>query len=113
MKVFLDDERSPQQVYGEGTTGWTCCRWPDEVIALLQAGGVDAVSLDYYLGEGPERSHPRTGIDVLHWLEQRILISDFPIPRISVHTRGWDKRAEMAEVIKRIMEAKERLSLTK
>ena len=63
MRIFLDDERATPP-------GWRACRWPEEVIALIKAGGVEVISLDYYLGEGREYTNPRTGMDVLVWLER-------------------------------------------
>lgn len=44
MKVFLDDER-------DAPDGWVKTRWPNEVIALLQAGLVEELSLDHDLGD--------------------------------------------------------------
>ena len=44
LKVFLDDERATPE-------GWTAVRWPEEAIALLKTGKVDAISLDHDLGD--------------------------------------------------------------
>ncbi|PZP08852.1 MAG: hypothetical protein DI621_07230 [Pseudomonas protegens] len=44
MKIYLDDERQTPQ-------GWVRTYWPDEVIALLKAGGVEDISLDHDLGD--------------------------------------------------------------
>ena len=44
MNLFLDDMR-------HAPAGWTLMRWPDEAIALLDAGRVDELSLDHGLGD--------------------------------------------------------------
>jgi hypothetical protein len=59
MKAFLDDCR-PAPV------GWVATRWPDEVITLLEIGGVTEISLDHDLGDD-ERG---TGYDVLAWIRR-------------------------------------------
>jgi hypothetical protein len=43
-RVFLDDRRPAPD-------GWTLVRWPDEVIALLETGAVEELSLDHDLGD--------------------------------------------------------------
>ena len=57
MRIYLDDERSTPE-------GWTRAFWPDEVINLLQAGGVEEVSLDHDLGD----DRRGTGYDVVLWI---------------------------------------------
>ena len=110
MKIFLDDERTPQQVYGEGTTGWTCCRWPEDVIALLQQheGKIESISLDHDLGEGIEYSKPRTGYDVLLWLEEAVLTRGYKPPRILLHTQNAAARPKMAAAARQIRGYKEK-----
>lgn len=75
MKVFLDDER-------ETPPGWVRTYWPSEVIALLEAGHVDELSLDHDLGDD-ERG---TGYDVIVWIEEAVALRDFVPPRITVHS---------------------------
>ena len=47
MRIYLDDERTTPE-------GWVRTYWPDEVIALLEQGGVTHVSLDHDLGDDGE-----------------------------------------------------------
>jgi hypothetical protein len=65
MLVWLDDQeiRDPK-------SGWTVVRTADEAIALLAAGGVEAISLDHDLGDIRHEPHPReaTGMDVVRWM---------------------------------------------
>ena len=75
MRVFLDDERQPPP-------GWVLVRWPDEVIRLLEAGGVEALSLDHDLGDDDRG----TGYEVLLWVEQAVATRGFVPPRIIVHS---------------------------
>ncbi|MBK8872148.1 MAG: hypothetical protein KBG07_03495 [Elusimicrobia bacterium] len=45
MKLYVDDVRTPPP-------GWVVARTVKEAIAVLDAGGVDEVSLDYFIGDG-------------------------------------------------------------
>ena len=54
MKVYLDDTRP-------APPGWILVRWPEEAIALLEAGEVTDLSLDHNLGD----DECGTGYDVL------------------------------------------------
>lgn len=75
MKVFLDDQR-------EAPEGWVRAYWPDEVIALLEKGGVVELSLDHDLGDD-ERG---TGYDVIVWIEEAVALRGFVPPKITVHS---------------------------
>lgn len=95
MKVFLDDERSTPE-------GWVRAYWPDEVIALLEQGGVVELSLDHDLGDD-ERG---TGYDVIVWIEEAVAVRGFVPPRITVHSvnsPASDKMRAGAESIRRLM----------
>jgi len=69
-------------------------RWPEEVIKLIKAGGVECVDLDYYLGEGRETVRPRTGLDVLTFLLEWVR-EGHSAPRIMIHTADPDARRQM------------------
>ena len=58
MKVWLDDRREPPP-------GWVWVKTPAETIALLEAGGVDELSLDHDLGLWDDDGREQTGYDVL------------------------------------------------
>lgn len=75
MKIYLDDERQTPE-------GWVRTYWPDEVIALLKAGGVTEISLDHDLGDD-ERG---TGYDVILWIEEAVALDGFCPPLIHVHS---------------------------
>jgi hypothetical protein len=83
LKVFLDDERAAPE-------GWTHARWPEEVIALLETGEVDAISLDHDLGDDA-----RTGYDVLTWIEEAVVTHGFTPPQIAIHTANAAARSRM------------------
>lgn len=86
MRVFLDDERTPPD-------GWTLVRWPEEAIALLKTGQVEALSLDHDLGDLDDR---RTGYTVLQWLEEAVFTSGFSPPaEITVHSANSSARQKM------------------
>lgn len=84
MRVFLDDERPTP-------SGWVRVYWPDEAIALLQAGGVEAISLDHDLGDDQRG----TGYDVILWLEEAVALRGFVPPAITVHSANPAARAKM------------------
>lgn len=87
MKVFLDDCRPAPE-------GWMLVRWPEDVIALLETGDVDAVSLDHDLGDDK-----RTGYDVLLWIEEAVATRAFVPPEISIHSANAGARLRMALAI--------------
>lgn len=84
MKLYLDDER-------EAPPGWTQCRWPNEVIALMNACDVFEISLDHDLGDD-ERG---TGYHVLSWIESMVVLHDFKPPIIHIHTANTSARIRM------------------
>lgn len=89
MRVFLDDERPAPE-------GWTLVRWPDEAIALLKTGRVEALSLDHDLGDDKRG----TGYSVLVWLEWNVAISGFCPPKtILVHSANSSARSKMEAAI--------------
>ena len=92
MKVYLDDERVAPQ-------GWHQVLWPDEVIALLQAGEVTHLSLDHDLGDDDRG----TGYDVILWLEQAVALSGFKPPHLSVHSANSSARIKMEAGIRSIL----------
>lgn len=88
MKIFLDDER-------KAPAGWTQAHWPDEVIALLQTGLVETISLDHDLGNDEKG----TGYDVILWIEEAVIMKDFLPPHISVHSANPAARLRMEKAI--------------
>lgn len=97
MRVFLDDVRP-------APAGWTLVRWPDEVIALLETGEVEELSLDHDLGDD-ERG---TGYDVLVWIEEAVALRGFRAPAITVHSANAAGRQRMALAIESIQRFAER-----
>ncbi|WP_377154657.1 cyclic-phosphate processing receiver domain-containing protein [Roseateles sp. UC29_93] len=91
MRIYLDDERTTPE-------GWTRAYWPDEVIALLKAGGVEEVSLDHDLGDD-ERG---TGYDVVLWVEEAVALHGFVPPRMRVHSANSSAREKMEAGIRAI-----------
>ncbi|MBL9100467.1 MAG: hypothetical protein JNL82_05905 [Myxococcales bacterium] len=84
MKVWLDDERP-------APPGWHAVRWPDEAIALLAAGVVEAISLDHDLGDDARG----TGYDVVVWIEEAVAVRGFKAPTMAVHSANSAARARM------------------
>lgn len=91
MKVFLDDIRPTPE-------GWIRAYWPDEVIALLQTGSVEVVSLDHDLGDD-ERG---TGYDVITWIDEAVVMRGFVPPRILVHSSNSSAVAKIQAGIQAI-----------
>lgn len=75
MKVWLDDVRIPPD-------GWVWCKWPEEVITLLETGSVTELSLDHDLGNDKHG----TGYKVVLWLEEAVITRGFCPPDIRVHS---------------------------
>lgn len=96
MKVFLDDERATP-------AGWVRAFWPEEVIALLEAGGVTDVSLDHDLGDDDHG----TGYHVILWIEEAVALRGFVPPRLRIHSANTSARIKMDAGIRSI----ERLAL--
>jgi hypothetical protein len=84
MRVFLDDERHTP-------AGWVRAYWPDEVIALIEAGGVTELSLDHDLGDDKRG----TGYDVILWLEEAVALRGFKPPKVVVHSANSSARIKM------------------
>lgn len=91
MRVYLDDER-------ETPEGWHRVYWPDEVIELLQSGGVTEISLDHDLGDDARG----TGYDVILWIEEAVATRGFKPPVIRVHSANSAARERMELGIKSI-----------
>ena len=90
-KLYLDDERPTPE-------GWVACRWPEEVIRLLEAGGVEEVSLDHDLGDDDRG----TGYDVLLWIEEQVVLHGFRPPVLHVHSANAGARVKMTLAIRNI-----------
>ncbi len=100
LRVYLDDERAPPD------DGWTLVRWPEEAIALLETGRVEALSLDHDLGDEGDR---RTGYTVLLWIEEQVATRGCVPPReIRVHSANTSARQKMELAIRSIRRLAER-----
>ena len=69
--------------------GWTRTYTAQQTIDLLKTGQVTDLSLDHDLGIGNSRiiSGPRTGYDVLLWMEEAVVTHGFSPPeRIHIHS---------------------------
>lgn len=85
LRVYLDDERPTPE-------GWVGARWPEDVIALIQKGGVEIVSLDHDLGDDARG----TGYDVITWLERETHENpQFIAPKVLIHTQNPSARLRM------------------
>lgn len=91
MKVYLDDERITPE-------GWHRVYWPEEAIALLQGGQVAEIILDHDLGDDEHG----TGYDVLLWIEEAVVSSNFKPPLMQVHSANSSARQKMQAAIAQI-----------
>lgn len=87
VKLYLDDERPTPD-------GWIGCRWPQDVIARMMCGDVEAVSLDHDLGDDEHG----TGYDVLLFIEERVHLGMIP-PKIYIHTANPAARQRMQAAV--------------
>jgi hypothetical protein len=90
MRVWLDDKRKEPE-------GWIRCFHASEVISLLEAGGVEEMSLDHDLG-----LNEPSGLTVLDWLEEQVMVHGFVPPLIRVHSANPSTAPVMRLVAKRI-----------
>jgi len=97
LKLFLDDQRSPPE-------GWTLVRWPSEMIALLETGEIDEISLDHDLGDDVRG----TGYDVLVWIEEAVATRGFRPPMIHLHSANVVGRKRMLQAVQSIQRFAER-----
>lgn len=96
MKIYLDDVR-------EAPEGWTRVYWPREAIDLLKTNVVEEISLDHDLGD-TDVEHPRTGYDVLLWIEKAVATSPMPspVPKITIHSANSVGRERMQRAVESI-----------
>lgn len=98
MRVYLDDERTTPE-------GYIRCYWPEEAIELLKTGIVSALSLDHDLGEDESYKKPRTGYDVVLWLEEQVICHGFKPPQFMyVHSSNASAKIKMNAGLRKIVE---------
>jgi len=99
MKIYLDDERVTPK-------GWVRAYWPEEAIEFLKAGNVSSLSLDHDLGEDScAHVRPRTGYDVVLWLEEQVICHGFKPPMyMFVHSSNESAKIKMKLGLKKIHE---------
>jgi len=90
MKVYLDDERKPNE-------GWILVTRPCDAISLLETGLVEEISLDHDLGE-----NNGDGYDVLLWIEREMVMNGRKPPLIHVHTANPPARDRMIKAVESI-----------
>lgn len=86
LKVFLDDERIPSQIYGDGADKeWTLVSTIEEVQSLLLNGSVSHLSLDNDLGIDVKEGHL-----LLPWMMEHM---KWPTEYLAVHSANpyWSK----------------------
>jgi len=88
LKVYLDDLRPEPE-------GWVRAYTYEQCVELLETGKVTHLDLDWNLGQGPER----TGLSVLHWLEEAVRAGRLRPPALAVHTADPRARLRMLDVI--------------
>jgi hypothetical protein len=90
MRVWLDDVRSAPE-------GWIRVHTAAEAIGLLEAGGVEFISLDHDLGdpEAPE------GYAVAAWLEEQAAFGRCAPVKWAIHSANPVGRARMETALRR------------
>lgn len=86
MRVWLDDLRPAPE-------GWTHARTQAEAIALLEAGGVKAISLDHDLGE-PD-AEVGSGYGVACWIEEHAAVGELAPLEWAIHSANPVGRERM------------------
>jgi hypothetical protein len=96
-KIYLDDERPKPD-------GWLLVATPDEMIEHLKEGDVEWISLDHDLGEISRTCYekPITGMDVLKWIEEQVVTTDYVPPRMMAHTANPVAKQQMHAAMRAI-----------
>lgn len=102
MKVWLDDERDPKDLYiqshfgSDGDEVWA--KTADVAIAHLATGRVTSISLDHDLGMS------KTGMDVAKYIEEQAFLGNLPRLVWNVHSLNPVGRQN---IIRAMMKAEE------
>ena len=99
ISLWLDDLRLPPDGWRWAKTAW-------EAIEVLETRQVVTVSLDHDLGDDQAFG---TGVSVLHWIEEQVATTDFPLPELRIHSMNPVGRRNMQQAI----DAIERLAETR
>ena len=82
-KLFLDDERFPPDMDGEGYRLWVIVRNYNEFVECLQMYGMpEFISFDHDLGDSLD------GYECAKWLGMRCVDSGTNIPEFYVHSQN-------------------------
>lgn len=95
MKIYLDDIR-------EAPKGWTRTYTARETIELLKTEAVEEVSLDHDLAfehYAGDYSKEETGYDVLLWIEEQVVTSNYVPPIIHIHTGNPSAELKMKQAV--------------
>jgi len=93
IKVFLDDNRNPSQIYAEAGSEWITVKTVPEAIMLLIEDNVSHLSLDNDLGEGQQE-----GYTLVNWM---IRTDIWPTTAVYVHSHNIVRAKQMSEDITR------------
>ena len=98
VSIWLDDER-PAPLH------WIHVKTASDCIVMLEEfrGHVDAVSFDHDLGLEHE-----TGYDALLWLEEQVIMNDYPPLEINIHTANLGAKIKMLQAAENIRKFHER-----
>lgn len=97
MKLFVDDCRP-------APAGWVLARTPEEARIRLEAGSVEEVSLDYFIGTGEDE----TFLSVAHVIVE--LPAERRPRRVVLHTASEAGAARLAQVLRGSVPRLERAS---
>lgn len=90
IKVFLDDNRMPSQIYNDGD-GWVVVKTVPEAMMLLIEDNVSHLSLDNDLGDGQQE-----GYMLVNWM---IHSGIWPSTEVYVHSHNVVRAKQMREDI--------------
>lgn len=101
MKIWLDDTRDPVKF---GYFGWVWIKTADECIEYckLHWNEITDISLDHdldiqaTLGNTPTE---KTGYDVVTWIEEKVLMDNWHLPNIIVHSMNPSGKKRMEQVL--------------
>jgi len=94
IKVFLDDQRIPSNIYGDGANDeWILVATVEEVCGLLKQGNVSHLSLDNDLGLNHKEGHT-----VIYWMMDN---DCWPSEELYAHSANPYWRANMESDIRR------------
>jgi hypothetical protein len=99
IKIWLDDERNPQDPITQQQFGAisdeTWIKTAEEAIQLIESGNVSSISLDHDLRT------EKTGLDVANFIEEQAFKDKIPKLHWRIHSTNSTEKEKMEKALKK------------